>query len=147
MRAIANRTQSGGRALSALRRGFTLIELLVVLALTAILFTIIFKPLVDSYNLTERARTQIDSQTTSRNVLAEITRLLSSAEYVYDPTQSGAPPNGQDASLNLWLTDGGGKPFPVKTQFTMLEYIPAGHQLDQTPYIGGSLLPTDPTTG
>ena len=84
-------------------RGFTLIELLVVIALMAVLLTLIFKPLVDTFNLTSRAGTQIEAQAAARDTLREVTTTLSDAAYIYDnssnpiniwvPTYSGTVPN------------------------------------------------------
>ena len=58
------------------RYGFTLIELLVVMALTALLFTLALKPLVDTFNLTSRAGTLIESQTAARDIVREIRQTL-----------------------------------------------------------------------
>src|ERR1044072_9351499 len=66
------------------QRGFTIIELLVVIAITSILFTIIFKPLIDGFNLTSRAGTLVESQTAARETDRGVTRLLSNAVFVFD---------------------------------------------------------------
>lgn len=122
------------------RRAFTLIELLVVIALTSILLTVVFKPLVNSLDLTRLAATQTETQAGARQVTSEVNNSLSLAEYVMD--------NSAAAPLNLWLTDKAGNPYFLQTNYTMMEYIPAAHQLDQTPYINaGTNLPIDPTTG
>jgi prepilin-type N-terminal cleavage/methylation domain-containing protein len=124
------------------RHGFTLIELMIVIALTAILLTLVFKPLIDSFNLTSRAATQIDTQVNARGVLREMTNLLSNAVFVYDNMQT---------PINLWFpTQGGatetGTPNPeqgiVRARFAMVEYVLPARQLDQRP--GGT--PLDPTT-
>ncbi len=131
-------------ARQAARRGFTLIELLVVMALAAILFTVVFKPLVDSYNLTSRATTQIETQAAGREGLRDISGILSNADYVYDNAQS---------PINIWMSTFGGAQYAIPTQFAMFEYVPAARQLDQNPYVydAGSNsyipTPTDPTTG
>ncbi len=110
------------------KKGFTLIELLVVIALTSILLTIVFKPLVASLDLTHRAATQTESQAASRDAVSQVENALSLAQYVLDPTL---------APLNLWLSlIRQGNPYLVQSQFTMMEYVPAAHQLDPTPYLG-----------
>ncbi len=136
MNAIAplkqNRTRSMKRQMH--RQGFTLVELLVVLALTAILFTLIFKPLFDSFNLTSRANTQIETQQFARDLSREIEGLLENAVFVYDNAQT---------PINLWVPDSGGNPTMTKGRFAMVETVRPAHALDQTP---GST-PVDPTTG
>jgi prepilin-type N-terminal cleavage/methylation domain-containing protein len=125
----------------SVQQGFTLIELLVVIALTTILLTIVFKPLIDGLNLTARAGTQIESQAAARNVLHEVTALLSNASFVYDNAQT---------PINIWLTDKFKAPYVVPARFAMIEYVPPAHQLDQSPYLPGppkKALPIDPTTG
>jgi len=67
-----------------IRAGFTLIEMLVVIALTAILMTVIFVPLVNTYALTGKADTQIQSQASARSALYNLTDLLTNADFVYD---------------------------------------------------------------
>ncbi len=124
------------------KKGFTLIELLVVIALTSILLTIVFKPLV-AMSRSDAPRRYADrrSQAAPRDAVSQVENALSLAQYVLDPTL---------APLNLWLTDRQGNPYLVQSQFTMMEYVPAAHQLDQTPYLGANAtpaLPTDPTNG
>jgi prepilin-type N-terminal cleavage/methylation domain-containing protein len=41
-------------------RGFTLVELLVVIAITAVLFTLLLDPLVNSFKLTQRVQQQCE---------------------------------------------------------------------------------------
>jgi prepilin-type N-terminal cleavage/methylation domain-containing protein len=151
MNSIANRNRRVGKlpngAAGTQQSGFTLIELLVVIALTAILMTVIFRPLVDSYNLTSRAGTQIQSQQAAREALRQISAILGSAEYVYDPARPST-------SLNIWLTNSLGAPILVTSRFSMIEYVVPAKQLDQNPYLpdpnnpGSTILvPIDPTTG
>jgi len=134
---LANRpTYSRGRA-----RAFTLIELLVVIALTSILLTVVFKPLVSSLQLTNRAATQTESQIAARDLSAQVNHILSNAEYVQDQTPTSA-------AINLWLLDSTGSTYFVPTYYTMMEYVPPAHSLDQyagSP--GGPNVPIDPTTG
>lgn len=133
--AIAHRIAASDRpVLASMRRGFTLIELMVVIAITSILLTLIFKPLIDSFNLTRRAGTQIESQAAARGAMREINSLLSNAVYVFD---------NSDTELNLWLTDQTGAQYAEPTPFSMIEYVKPARQLDQIP----GKLPIDPTTG
>ncbi|HZO87942.1 MAG TPA: prepilin-type N-terminal cleavage/methylation domain-containing protein [Chthonomonadaceae bacterium] len=134
------------RVARTLRGGFTLLELLVVMAITAILLGLIFGPVIQSFNLTSRARTQVESQAAARSAMSQVTRLLSNAVFVYD--------NGQ-TPLNLWFNDLAGSqkdtgdPDYIRDQiyipsmFTMVEYVTPARQLDQHP----GNLPIDPTTG
>jgi prepilin-type N-terminal cleavage/methylation domain-containing protein len=114
--------------------GFTLLELLVAMAITAILLSLIFAPVVQSFNLTNRARTQVQSQTGARTTMDLITRLLSNAVFVYD--------NGQ-TPLNLWVRDENGDQRVVSSLYTMVEYVSPARQQDQVP----GNIPIDPTTG
>ncbi len=128
------------RALATRRSAFTLIELLVVIALTSILMLIVFKPLISSIELTSRATTQTESQAAARDAMSQVSQILSSAQYVMDPT--GNP-------VNIWTTDSTGATVVVPTLFTQMEYVPPAHSLDQNPYLsnGSVALPIDPTTG
>lgn len=118
------------------RRGFTLIEILIVLALTSILLILVFKPLIDGFNLTSRSGTQVQSQAAAREVTRQITTLLSNAVFVFDNSR-------QESLLNLWFTDSAGNPIVVPSQFTMIEYVAPSRQQDQNP----TNLEIDPTTG
>lgn len=114
--------------------GFTLLELLVVLAITSVLLTLIFQPLITGFNLTSRAGTQVASQSDARDAMRTISSLLTNAAVVYD--NSNTP-------INIWVKDQAGNQYPVPTPFGMVEYIAPSRQLDQSP---GSLA-IDPTTG
>ena len=116
-----------------IKHGFTLVELLVVIALTAVLFTLIFKPLFDSFNLTSRSGTQIETQQYARNITRDVDALLSSAVFVYDNAST---------PINLWVANSSGTPQPAPTTFAMLEAVTPARQFDQRP---GST-PIDPTT-
>lgn len=131
----SNNPQLNFRA--CLEAGFTLVELLVVIALTSVLILLLFKPLQDSFNLTSRAGTQIESQAAARETLRDLTDTLSSAVYVYDN-------NTDAASVNFWVADRNGDPALTKLKFGMVEFVAPARQLDQTPNITGY---TDPTTG
>ncbi len=117
---------------SKIRHGFTMIELLVVIALLAVLLTLIFKPLIDTFNLTSRAGTQVEAQAAARDSLREVTTTLSDAAYIYDNSSN---------PINLWVPTVGGQT-PVPTAYAMAEYVRPSRQYDQSPN-----LPSDPTTG
>ena len=142
-------------AVQRLQAGFTLVELLVVIALTAILLTVIFVPLVNSYALTSKADTQIASQSNARATLSNLTNLLSSADFVYDnavTTQlNGAGQTVVGSEINLWLPEFDGKQYSKPVSFAMLEAVIPARQLDASPYTYDSMgnpiaTPIDPTT-
>lgn len=116
------------------KRGFTLIELLVVLALTALLLTLALRPLVDTFNLTSRSGTLIESQTTARDVMRDVRNTLGNAVYVYDNVQM---------PINLWTQDQNGQPVYFSTRFALVQYVLPARQIDQFP--GREEI--DPTTG
>ena len=129
------------------RRAFTLIELLVVIAVTAILLTVIFRPLISSYDLTSRATTQIQSQAAGRDAMAQVTALLGNAAYVFDNSGlSSTVSTSANTSLNLWMTNNLGATILITSRHSMVEYVPAAKQLEQ---VADSQLgaPIDPTTG
>lgn len=66
------------------QKGFTLIEVLVVIALTVVVMGLIFGPLVQSSKFTHNAQVMIRTQESARFALAEVSRDLSSAMFVYD---------------------------------------------------------------
>src|SRR5205807_3959670 len=65
-------------------RGFTLIELLVVMAITVILLGLIFGPLIQGFNLTNRARVQVLTQDVARRVIEVGGRDISNGLFVFD---------------------------------------------------------------
>jgi prepilin-type N-terminal cleavage/methylation domain-containing protein len=68
--------------------GFTLIELLIVIAITAILLGLLFGPLIQSFNFTNRVRAQGAAQDAARFGLERIRRELSQATFVFDNSQT-----------------------------------------------------------
>jgi len=138
MKYTAPQTTYRTRTRQAAQRAFTLLELLVVIALTAVLIILIFKPLTDSINLTNRAGTQIESQTAAREILREITTELASAAAVYDNSKP-------EAKVNLWLSDKTGAPFVYPAQYAKIDYVMAARQLENQSTNGKYI--TDPTTG
>ena len=85
----------------ARRAAFTLIELLVVMAITVILLGLIFGPLVQGFNLTNRARVQVETQDSARRIAELVQRDLSQAIFIFDNSQQ---------SINVWVRqpDGNG---------------------------------------
>ncbi|MCW3095988.1 MAG: prepilin-type N-terminal cleavage/methylation domain [Chthonomonadaceae bacterium] len=159
MRAITQPNVSAGSRVRPVKRrsrsGFTLIELLVVIALTAILLTVIFVPLVNSYALTSKADTQILAQSTARSTLSFLTNRLSNADFIYDnavTTQvNGSGQTVTGSEINLWLVDSTGTQYTTPVSFAMLEAVTPARVLDQSPYTydaGGNPIatPIDPTT-
>ncbi len=137
------------------RTGFTLVELLVVIALTAILLTVIFIPLVNSYALTSKADTQILAQGTGRAALSNLIGLLSNADTIYDnaiTTQvNGKGQTIIGSEINLWLPEFDGKQYTKPVSFAMLEAVTPARQLDQSTYTYDAMgnpiaMPIDPTT-
>jgi len=142
------RTRVAGACVSLSQRAeraFTLIELLVVMAITAILMTVILGPLISSYDLTQRATTQVQSQATARATLDQIATVLGNAAYVFDNSGLSTPGSAStNTSLNIWLRNNQGAPIVVSSRFSMVEYVPAAKQLEQ---VADSQLgaPIDPT--
>jgi prepilin-type N-terminal cleavage/methylation domain-containing protein len=134
MKPMANRKRRYSHTGRRPRSAFSLVELLVVIALTSILLTLVFKPLLDSSNLTSRAGTQIETQQAARDVMRETTNILGNAVFVYDNLQT---------PIHLWFTDRGGTPYAQAVRFAMVEYVKPARQLDQQP----GTTPIDPTSG
>jgi prepilin-type N-terminal cleavage/methylation domain-containing protein len=130
MRACENNNSITGTR----RRGFTLIELLVVIALTALLLTLALKPLVDTFNLTSRSGTLIESQTAARDTVRLIRQTLGNAVYVFDNVQM---------PINIWTRDVNGNPIYYPTRFAVVQYVLPARQVEQFP----GLEEIDPTTG
>ncbi|MDO8588161.1 MAG: prepilin-type N-terminal cleavage/methylation domain-containing protein [Armatimonadota bacterium] len=64
--------------------GFTLIEILVVVAITILLFGLLFTPMIAALNLTRQGRVKIEAQDAARLNLERVSRELSGAMFVYD---------------------------------------------------------------
>lgn len=64
--------------------GFTLIEVLVVVALTVLLFALLFAPMIAAFNLNKQARARIDAQDAARLNLERVSREISDAMFVSD---------------------------------------------------------------
>ena len=133
MNPIVNNLDKKSKACSSpQRRGFTLIELLVVLAITSILFLLVFKPLIASFDLTSRASTQIESQADARDVMRKIADTISNATYIPDNTNT---------PINLYFYNSSGVVSAIPVNFGMLEYVLPAREGENS---AGATL--DPTT-
>src|SRR5438132_6956127 len=93
-------------------RGFTLVELLVVMAITTILLGLIFGPMVQSFNLTNRARVQVLAQDTARAAMETIQRDISNGVFVFDNTNQ---------PINLWVRKYDGTIAPTQITFGLVD--------------------------
>jgi len=124
-------------------RGFTLVEMLVVMAITVILLGLLFGPMVQGFNLTNRARVQVLAQDTARQVMEQLERDIADGVFVFDNS-------GQD--INFWVPDprvapgGGALPaVPMGVAFARMDLVPPARVNDQNPALDPST-PIDPTT-
>ena len=119
------------------RLGFTLVELLVVIAITSVLLVIIAKPLIDGFNITNRASTEVESQTAARTTLREVSASLSNAVFIYDNDRP-------QSLLNIWLYDQNNNPILEQLPYGMVEFAEPAYPGDEG---NKPNAPTDPTTG
>lgn len=120
---------------------FTLIELLVVMAITVILLGLIFGPMVQGFNLTNRARVQALTQDVARQAMEEVQRSLDEGMFVgqqIGPTFHSRNPD----SITFWVPGPGGQPQPIDMPNAMIEVFLPQRENDTS-----TLIPTDPTTG
>jgi type II secretory pathway pseudopilin PulG len=116
---------------------FTLTELLVVIAITAILLGLLFIPLINGFQLTNRIRNQAAAQDAARLGMERLVRELSQAAVVLD--NSAAPvviPLG-----NRTIPVGGAPTDRPPILFAKIDFVPADQETPPT----GSVI--DPTTG
>src|SRR5438132_6754399 len=118
------------------RRGFTLIQLLVVMAITAILLGLIFGPLIQGFNLTNRARVQALTQDVARRAIEIGMRDVSNGVFVFDNTQE---------PINLWVKDPNGVEEAMLLPYAMVDLVPPARAQDQNANL--QLSDVDPTTG
>ena len=132
------------------RAGFTLVEMLVVIAITAILFTLLLRPLVTTLRLTQRAQLLSAAQSSANTTLERISRELGSAVYVFDnnshPFSGVAAPAASVTQrldrftnfLDLEITKNDGTYQITHAYNAKLDFVPARHSDTGL---------TDPTTG
>lgn len=84
-----------------------MVELLVVIGISALLFGLLLKPLVDSLSLTQQAQATAAAQDSARKTIEVMTRELGSAAYVYD---NASHPFQADAA---YANGNGASPYPV----------------------------------
>ncbi len=133
-----------GRTGPAGSGAFTLVELLVVMAITAILLGLIFGPMVQGFDLTNRARVQVQAQDTARQIIETLERDIADGVFIHDNS-------GQN--VNFWVPDPSGAPgvtpmpaIVMPTPFARLDLIPPARVNDQNPALDPTV-PIDPTTG
>lgn len=136
-----------GNAPQTRKHGFTLIELLVVMAITTILLGLVFGPLVQGFNLTNRARVQVLAQDTARNVMESVQRETANGVFVFDYYSPNDPVFLRDAknAVYCWVSDIGGNVVPVLVPYTFVDMVPPARVIDQNAGVPDSDI--DPTTG
>ena len=85
------------------RSGFTLIEILVVIVITVMLFGLLFRPLIVSFNFTRAAQARIQAQDAARLNLARVSRELSDAMFVYDNSAPMTVPAPKGATALVYF--------------------------------------------
>lgn len=137
------------RALWRTRKpGFTLIELLVVMAITAILLGLIFGPMIQGFNLTNRARIQVQAQDTARQIMEILERDTANGVFVFDhhldlvkEKVNVDSPNAVD----IWVRDINGNTQREFLPYGILDFVPPAQAADQNTNLQPSDI--DPTTG
>src|SRR5437588_11507730 len=118
------------------RDGFTLIELLTVLAITAIMFGLIFGPMVEGFNLTNRARVQVLCQDAARMAMEQLQRDVANGVFVFhqlpDPAfdlMNGEYPFAN--SVSLWVVGGDNKEHRMLLPYGLVDFVPPARAADQ----------------
>ncbi len=130
--------------------GFTLIELLVVMAITGILLGLIFGPMIQGFNLTNRARVQVLAQDSARAAMELAQRDMSNAVFVFhhipDQVTQLLPGETMEAnSVSLWVRDSAGAPQRILVPYGMMDFVPPARAKDQNILLSSTDI--DPTTG
>ena len=118
------------------RAAFTLIELLVVMAITTILLGLIFGPMLQSFNLTNRARIQVLSQDTARNIMDFVYRETANGVFMFD---------NANQPIFIWARDRNGLSQPILLPYAMIDMVPPARVKDQNVQVAP--IDIDPTTG
>lgn len=106
--------------------GFTLIELLVAIAVTAVLMTLLFGPMLQAFFFTGQAQAEAAAQSTARTTMEQISRELSGAAGIRDT---------QGKYLNIPYMDQAGNestaagvPFVARIYNAYLDIVPPRQQ-------------------
>lgn len=121
-----------------LRRGFTIVELLTVMAISAILFTIISIPLVQSFNLTRTAQGIADAQDRARFVLDRLTREISNASAVRDSS-------GLGGAIDIVVPGANRNPVTIRLQNVKLDLVMPAQGDPLNPQFNPDIGKVDPT--
>ncbi len=129
-------------------RGFTLLELLVVMAITTILLGLIFGPMVQGFNLTNRARVQVLAQDTARQAMEIIQRDTANGVFVFDHhldiNKLGLLADVPNA-VTMWVFDKNKNKVPYYIPFGIFDFVPPARVQDQNASVPSGQI--DPTTG
>jgi prepilin-type N-terminal cleavage/methylation domain-containing protein len=123
--------------MTARRRGFTLLELLTVMAISALIFSLIAFPLVQSFNLSRAAESFAAAQDRARTLIAEIEQEISDGAGVRDNS-------GARGAIDVVVPGADATPVVVRLENSKLDIIlPA--EGDPGNQIGGAYI--NPDTG
>lgn len=134
------------------QRAFTLIEMIVVIAITAVLLTIIFVPMIQGFTFTRAAQGFADAQDKARSLSEKISREIGNAAAVRDPSGIGGtvfvrlpiPQQALDENGARITPANAGQTVPVPLQYAKLDLIPPAEG-DPGRGPGGAFV--DPNTG
>ena len=134
------------------QRAFTLIEMIVVLAITAVLLTIIFIPMIQGFTFTRAAQGFADAQDKARQLSEKISREIGEAAAVRDPSGIGGtvfvrlpiPQQALDENGARITPANAGTIVPVALQYSKLDLIPPAEG-EPTRGPGGAFI--NPNTG
>jgi prepilin-type N-terminal cleavage/methylation domain-containing protein len=102
------------------KNGFTLIEMLVVIGLTAVVLALFIEPLIQAMGFTHRTQTSVAAQDNARIALAQVSKDLSDAIYVYDNTHApiNFPMAAEDGTV--WTDSNGNAPQALYAKIDMV---------------------------
>jgi prepilin-type N-terminal cleavage/methylation domain-containing protein len=143
-------TSRAARRRSRDARAFTLVELLIVIALSGLLLSLLFLPIIQGFRLTNRAKALVAAQSATRFGMESLQRELGEAAYVFD--NAGTPITLPLEAGAAVTRNQNGAAFYNSTRptiaFGRLDFIspeinaPAGGVIDPTtnqPYGGGTV--------